>query len=407
MKSLRMMVIVLVAACTCTILVSKASAQYTATNLVSNTSLYAPVVMDPNLVDGWGLAALPNSPWWVSAQNTSKSTLDTGSGSINPLVVNIPCVTDPSTGATTPACPLPGDGEIDEPNNFNVVIPGGNASCTASATPAPCCTGSGEGSCIAAFSGGPAGLVANSFKKAFEMSGKPAQFIFSTQDGLIVAWNSSRHYSGCRRGKSILAGNRSLVHILPGLAIAGPAHAPHLYATNIFGEIDVFDKNFNYVDSFPADSNLPTYTPFTPYGIQTIGKDLYVTYFAPLLPPASPGAGILDVCDLSTSTTNPTCKRLAASNLDGTDTSPTLNSPWGLALAPHNFGPLGGNLLVGNLDDGLIHAFDPKTGALIGTLNTAAARRSRFRDCGLCSSATARLRTVRAIVSSLPLDLRR
>ena len=48
-----------------------------------------------------------------------------------------------------------------------------------------------------------------------------------------------------------------------------------------------------------------------------------------------------------------------------------LNSPWGLALAPIGFGDLGGALLVGNNGDGLINAFDPATGLLLGTLMDA------------------------------------
>jgi len=187
-----------------------------------------------------------------------------------------------------------------------------------------------------------------------------------------------------------------------GLAIAGPKKDPHLYATNLFGGVDVFDQHFNYVNSFAADSNLPNPSgpegPFGPYGIQAVGDKLYVTYFAPLapLPPAGAGAGILDVCDLSTpanpdkssppgckgapgppcgpkkGATNPSCTRLAASNLDGTETLPTLNSPWGIAMAPGNFGPLSNSLLVGNLEDGMIHGFDPKTGSLRGTLDVGA-----------------------------------
>jgi len=35
-----------------------------------------------------------------------------------------------------------------------------------------------------------------------------------------------------------------------------------------------------------------------------------------------------------------------------------LNSPWGLALAPVDFGTFNGNLLVGNFGDGHINAFD-------------------------------------------------
>jgi uncharacterized protein (TIGR03118 family) len=48
-----------------------------------------------------------------------------------------------------------------------------------------------------------------------------------------------------------------------------------------------------------------------------------------------------------------------------------LNSPWGLALAPGNFGQFSGDLLIGNFGDGTIHAFDPTTGAFLGTLEDA------------------------------------
>jgi len=45
-----------------------------------------------------------------------------------------------------------------------------------------------------------------------------------------------------------------------------------------------------------------------------------------------------------------------------------LNSPWGMALAPADFGRFSGALLVGNFGDGRIHAFDPHNGHFLGTL---------------------------------------
>jgi uncharacterized protein (TIGR03118 family) len=45
-----------------------------------------------------------------------------------------------------------------------------------------------------------------------------------------------------------------------------------------------------------------------------------------------------------------------------------LNQPWGLALAPSTFGQFAGDLLVGNKGNGKINAFDPMTGAFMGTL---------------------------------------
>jgi uncharacterized protein (TIGR03118 family) len=46
-----------------------------------------------------------------------------------------------------------------------------------------------------------------------------------------------------------------------------------------------------------------------------------------------------------------------------------LNQPWGMALAPANFGPFSSALLVGNnLPGGTINAFNLQTGQFMGTL---------------------------------------
>lgn len=117
---------------------------------------------------------------------------------------------------------------------------------------------------------------------------KPALFLFSTLDGLIVGWNPGVNLTQTAVG----ADQSSSGAIYFGLALAGPASSPHLYAANGAGMIDVFDQSFNLVNSFAAD---PHPGLFTPYGIQVIGNNLYVTYAA--VPPVF--GGILDVCDLS------------------------------------------------------------------------------------------------------------
>ena len=302
----------LAAALSCVALLPlSASAQYVSTNLASKAT-------DPNLVNGWGLTSFPTSPLWVSNQNTSTSTLYTGSGTKVPLVVQIPCI---SSGAPAVPCPVPGLFPIAPPF-------------------------------------GPSGIVANLFAAtgAFTVSegggSGPAFFIFDTLDGLILGWNPAVNPT-----QAVVAANRSSAGALyTGLAIAGPASGPHLYAANAAGEIDVFDSTFALVNSFAADSDPG---PFTPYGIQTIGDKLYVTYASPTVP-----GGIVDVCDLDLSTTAPSCRRLHASFKKPF----FLNGPWGLALAPDNFGVLSNRLLVGNLNSGRINAFNPRTGHFEGTL---------------------------------------
>ncbi len=313
------------------LLPTRASAQYVEANLDANTSLLSPAHVDANLVDGWGISFFPTSPFWIADQNTSVSTLYSANGTVVPLVVDIPCV---ASGAPTAPCPKVG----------------------VCAFPVPCLS-------MPPIFFGPTGTVANAFASlgAFPVteSGatEPALFLFSTLDGLIVGWNPH-----VKAAQGVVGADRSSSNaIYFGLALAGPATAPHLYAANgaASGMIDVFDAGFKLVNSFAAD---PAPGPFTPYGIQAIGNTLYVTYAA-----AAPvTGGILDVCDLGTSTTNPRCHRVFYS--PPTSRKPILNAPWGIALAPANFGPLSNKILVGNVNDGRINAFVPESGGFVGTL---------------------------------------
>jgi uncharacterized protein (TIGR03118 family) len=72
-----------------------------------------------------------------------------------------------------------------------------------------------------------------------------------------------------------------------------------------------------------------------------------------------PGRGFVDVLDPATNTLS----RLISRG--------PLDSPWGLAIAPANFGELSGDLLVGDFGDGLINAFNANTGGFRGTLDDA------------------------------------
>jgi uncharacterized protein (TIGR03118 family) len=46
-----------------------------------------------------------------------------------------------------------------------------------------------------------------------------------------------------------------------------------------------------------------------------------------------------------------------------------LNAPWGVALAPDDFGEFSGDLLVGNFGDGRINAFDAQSGVYRGQVS--------------------------------------
>jgi len=68
---------------------SPALAVYVQTNLVSSVPGLA-ALTDPDLVNAWGIAHSGTSPWWVADNGTAKSTLYTGAGAKQGLVVTIP-----------------------------------------------------------------------------------------------------------------------------------------------------------------------------------------------------------------------------------------------------------------------------------------------------------------------------
>jgi uncharacterized protein (TIGR03118 family) len=195
----------------------------------------------------------------------------------------------------------------------------------------------------------PTGIV---FNPTADFAG--SHFIFATEDGTIAAWTS-----GTAAALKVDSSGSGAVY--KGLALGNNGSGNFLYAANFnSGKIDVFNSAFAPV-MLPGgfqDPNIPA--GFAPFDIQSIGGKLYVTYAkqdaAKHDDVAGPGNGYVDTYDLSGNL----LKRVISQG--------PLNSPWGLTLASPNFGPLSGDLLVGNFGDGTINGFDPITGALIGSL---------------------------------------
>src|SRR4029434_2478893 len=141
--------------------------------------------------------------------------------------------------------------------------------------------------------------------------------------------------------------------VYKGLAIDSETVGQLLYATDFHnGRVDIFDSSFHAVTipgSF-TDPNLPA--GFAPFGIQNINGTIYVTYALQDEDQeddvAGPGNGYVDAY------------ATAANFIQRVAPAGELNSPWGLALAPDNFGRFSGDLLIGNFGDGRIHAFDPE-----------------------------------------------
>ncbi len=264
---------------------------YVTHNLVSDQPGVADQT-DPNLVNAWGLDARPTSPWWTSNNGTDTSTLYNAAGVPfppgSPLVVKVP--------------------------------------------------------------GGPTGLVANNGTNFVVSSGSTSAaslFLFSTEEGKILGWNST-----VLPTEAIVGADKSAEGaIYKGLAIS-PA-GDRLYATDFHnGKVDVFDGSFNPVNASGAfvDKWLPK--GYAPFGIQAVGDKIVVTYAkqdaAREDEVAGRGLGFVDAFD----TQGNLLQRVASRG--------KLNAPWGIALAPADFGRFSGKLLIGNFGDGKIIAYKEK-----------------------------------------------
>ena len=210
--------------------------------------------------------------------------------------------------------------------------------------------------------GAPSGLVLNEtlqFGVTNGMKRAPSVFLISTEDGAIAAWN--RSVTGTNA--VIAVDNSGSGAVYKGLAIArGTNDAPLLYAADFHnGKVDMFDGEFQFVRSF-TDSDVPD--SFAPFNIRNFRGRLFVTFAKQKLPDAEddqagPGNGFVDIFD----TDGTLLRRFAAGGV--------LNSPWGMAIAPVNFGRFSRALLVGNFGDGRINAFDLLTGKPLGSLTDA------------------------------------
>jgi uncharacterized protein (TIGR03118 family) len=176
----------------------------------------AAAVTDANLVNAWGLTRSATSPWWVADNGAMKSTLYNSVGAPNSLIVGV--------------------------------------------------------------DGGPTGAVFagidNNFLVATDTSATLARasFIFDSEDGLIRAWRGG--------GTALVTALGDSGAIFKGLAIAQPtAGQPLLYAADFHNaRVDVFNgawQNVTAPGSF-VDPLLPS--GYAPFGIQTIGDRVFVSY---------------------------------------------------------------------------------------------------------------------------------
>jgi uncharacterized protein (TIGR03118 family) len=289
---------------------------YLQSNLVSDIP-GAAQAFDPNLKDPWGLSFSKGSPFWVSDQASSVS----GSSVTTLYSVN------GQTGAPSVV-----------PASFGIPNLGGAPPDTAINGPTGQVNTSAPGITTSATD--------------FPLDGKKASFIFANMDGSISAWNGGPNAtiipSGSMPGASFT-----------GLTIANDqTGAAFLYAADQnSGNVLVFNSQWALTGRLTDPQGLPA--GFNAFNVQDINGLLYVTYTNQSIP----SGGIVDVFKPDGTFDG---------RLINDPTGKWLDNPWGLTIAPQNFGKFGGDLLVGNNGGNhWINAFNPTTGAFKGVLTLA------------------------------------
>jgi uncharacterized protein (TIGR03118 family) len=272
------------------------------TNLTSDTPGLA-ANTDPELVNPWGIAFFPGQTFWIADNNSGFSTL------YNPQGVNA--------------------------GSFQVPAPAGDAN------PAT-----------------PTGIVANVAATGFNVNGKPALFIFDSEDGTISAWNGSDPIT-------TVVDNSKAGAVYKGLALVNLGQTgTFLLAANFnSGNVDVFDSSFNsaHLTGTLVDPQLPA--GYAPFGIHVLNQEMFITYAlqdqAKHDPVHQAGAGYVDIFSLNGGFT----QRLVSQG--------NLNAPWGIVIPPNGFGPFGGKVLVGEFGNGVIDVYDMPSGSLIDQMKDA------------------------------------
>lgn len=271
---------------------------YLQTNLTADQSGVA-TNTDPNLVNPWGMSRSSGSPWWISDNGTGLSTLYNAAGVAQGLVVTIP-TGDPSQSPT----------------------------------------------------GTPTGTVFSGGANFALATGKPAIFMFVTEDGTISGWNP-----GVNLTSAVIKFPAKLpvtgASVFKGAALAtvpdgNGGTATFLYVADFRkGRVEIYDQSFNRVFTTEEqfdDDHLPH--GFAPFNVQNIGGEIYVTFAkqdsAKHDEVDGPGLGFVDVFSPS----GRLLRRL--------ESGWWLNGPWALAMAPGDFGVYSHDLLVGQFGSGNI-----------------------------------------------------
>jgi len=333
---------------------------YDITVLVANSPVYHPQIVDPHMLDGWGIALRPPGAGghiWIA--NAATGTVSEFIGDVRGI-------------------PLHQDGlkfvQLDQPQwtDHGYAFVTGQVYNAASDLP---------GQPVEFPVSGPAqnlkGAKPVRINAGYHGS---AKFVFVTEDGCINAWSSN---TAVAMDAAPLEINYSkTAHYMPhrvncvftGVAMTcNPANSDayrkaggnRLFVADIRNnEIEVYDNQWHNITSSFHFQKPASVGYLSPFNIMDLGGHLFVAYAA--FDPASDegqeqlaGGGLGHVVEY---------------NEDGTLVKDfdadhdCLNLPWGMAIAPADFGEYSNDLLVANFGEGTVAAFDMKTGDFKGYL---------------------------------------
>ena len=284
---------------------------------MANNASFGAKLVDPNLTNAWGLAAGASSPIWVSDNNSGNASVY--SGGINGGSVSL---------------------------DLTVPVPGGNPTGQVFNTTGDFPTGGPTGS--------PANFIVDSDSIGSHQS-----------PGEIAAWDGGAAFV-VEDSPTGGAGGTTPAHaVFKGLALDPLASGTELLAADVANaRIDAFNKDFAPVPTSTKFRDPAIPAGYAPFNVQALRGHIYVTYGkqnkAKTNVVAGSGLGYVDEYSYAGA--------LVDHLISGGSGSP-LDEPWGMALAPKGFGSFAGMLLVGNLGNGWINAFNPKTGAYAGALD--------------------------------------
>jgi uncharacterized protein (TIGR03118 family) len=204
----------------------------------------------------------------------------------------------------------------------------------------------------------PTGIVAdqNSFFGGPSLI-KP--FILVTDQGSIFTWGPNAQGDLPQQATLV---RRRASGVFKGAAILDSLLTQPVLAVTDFHEgfIDTFLPGFSQV-ALPGSFTDPTLPAgYAPFGIQVIGRQVFVTYALQDTLKQNPifgaGNGIVSIFEMDGNFV----RRFA--------TAGALNAPWGITQASANFGPFSNDILIGNVGDGNINAYDLTTGNFAGKL---------------------------------------